>query len=115
MNSISGTSVNKVEQYSQVFFSFPRRAGETGEYEFTFTAESPDRYNVDAYLKINDVWQRVSEGLAQGESPSATLNFSATEETGEIVVIVSNITDGNYDSDTSGWIGRGFSYDFKKL
>jgi hypothetical protein len=114
MNVIEGHGVHPVEQYSHVYFSFPRQGDDTKTYLFDFHSESPDQYHVDAYLRNAEGWHEVSSSFASGSFPRASLSIDSSLEGGELVVIVTNVANQDHDIDTSPWEGRQFSYRFEK-
>lgn len=58
--------------------------------------------------------RRTQLGTINGSS-AMEIRFSSKEDDLEHFVIITNITDGTYDADTSAWTGSNFFYEFRAL
>lgn len=60
----------------------------------------------------NGIRKRELGTIANGSTLNFNLSFTGDDQ--EHFLVVTNITDGNYDADTSPWTGSSFSYAFSK-
>jgi hypothetical protein len=110
MQMISGTSYEALGPYSHALFSW-QRSGLTRDWYVIDLSQTADQR-----LAVDIIWQTdvgaVREELGVLEV-AGEVSFSGISPAGvvEAIVVVSNLTDGTYDADTSTWDRHSFDYE----
>jgi hypothetical protein len=105
-----GETANPIGPYGASFLAIPKmKSGDS--LELKISPKGQGRFAVRVLKKALGGWELTHDDLLVDEAQGQyVLNSLETAE--ETVVMISNLTDGAYDPDTSPWDGRPMGYEF---
>jgi hypothetical protein len=109
----SGTTAQALQPWSHAYVGVRQTPGDTRAVAFTVTGDPASRFDVRWIQLAGDAAAVETVGTASG---GETLSFSLPPrgDLEEAIIVVTNVTDGAYDADTSPWEGRRVGWTFSR-